>query len=353
MMSARPLFRFVAVALMVMMAGVAEARADFHRFLFELWPDAQAAGVSRDTFDKALHGMTPDPSVIAHTKKQSEFVRPIWAYVDGAVTGNRAGRGRGKAQEWSDTIAGIERTYGVDRRAFLGIWGMETSFGSFFGGNSVIRALASLAYVKYRGEFFRDELIIALRILQDGHVDKASMRGSWAGAMGHTQFMPSSFMKWAVDYDRDGHKDIWDSIPDALASTANYLKQHGWQTGVPWGVEVSLPQGFALESALGMKPFSAFSRLGIRTVDGGALPMRGDAKLFMPAGIKGPKFLVTENFKVIKAYNRQPPVQPAPRNRPPLRSVHRFPPPAARAVHLPARARQGCRQSAAQPRWSR
>lgn len=289
---------FVALTL-----GTFEARADFKAFLTELWPDAQAAGVSRATFDAATRGLTVDPSVIAHTKKQSEFVRPIWDYVDGAVTGNRVERGRSKAREWADTIATIERTYGVDKRAFLGIWGMETSYGSFFGGNSVIRALASLAYVKYRDTFFRDELIVALRILEEGHVDRESMKGSWAGAMGHTQFMPSSFMKWAIDHDRDGHKDIWDSIPDALASTANYLKQHGWQTGLPWGVEVTLPEGLDLASALGTKSFSAFARLGIRAADGENLPARGEAKLFMPAGIKGPKFLVTENFKVIKAYN--------------------------------------------------
>ena len=184
----------------------------------------------------------------------------------------------------------------------MGIWGMETSFGSFFGGHSVIRALATLAYARYRDDFFRNELIVALKIIDEGHVSAGGMIGSWAGAMGHTQFMPSSFVKHAVDYDRDGHKNIWGSIPDALASTANYLKNFGWQAGMPWGVEVALPEGLDLRQALGTKSFAAFSALGIRRADGRALP-GGQGWLFLPAGIKGPKFALTENFKVIKQYN--------------------------------------------------
>jgi len=207
------------------------------------------------------------------------------------------------AEQWSETVAAVERRYGVDRRVFLGIWGMETSYGSFFGGHSVIRALASLAYVRYRDDFFRKELIVALQILEEGHVEKADMKGSWAGAMGHTQFMPSSFMKHAVDATGDGHKDIWGSVPDALASTANYLKQHGWQSGLPWGFEVILPEGLDFKQALGRKSFSGFAALGIKRADEEAMPSRGEANLFLPAGIKGPKFLITDNFKVIKAYN--------------------------------------------------
>ena len=296
--------RLIISGVLILFAGLMDARAaDFSTFVRDLWPEAQAAGVSRATFDQAFKGMSPDNSVIAQTRKQSEFVRPVWDYVNGAVTASRVSNGRAKAQQWADTIAAVESRYGVDRQAFLGIWGMETSYGSFFGGHSVVRALASLAFVRYRDDFFRKELIIALQILEQGHIELAHMKGSWAGAMGHTQFMPSSFMKYAVDYDRDGHKDIWDTIPDALASTANYLKEHGWQKGLPWGVEVSLPAGLDLKSALGRKSFSAFSALGIRRVDGESMPWRGEATLFMPAGIKGPKFLITDNFKVIKAYN--------------------------------------------------
>lgn len=293
----------ISAVLALVMVSAVEARADFRAFVSGLWPEAQAAGVSRETFDTAFAGMTPDASVLAQTKKQSEFVRPIWDYVSGAVTGNRVGRGRAAAEQWSDTIAAVESRYGVERQAFLGIWGMETSFGSFFGGHSVVRALASLAYVRYRDDFFRKELIIALQILEEGHVEQKDMRGSWAGAMGHTQFMPSSFVKYAVDHNRDGHKDIWGSVPDALASTANYLKEHGWQSGLPWAVEVVLPDGLDLKTALGRKSFAAFARLGITRADEEDMPSRGEASLYMPAGIKGPKLLITDNFKVIKSYN--------------------------------------------------
>lgn len=279
------------------------ALADFNAFVQQLWPDAQAAGVSRATFQSAMSGITPDPSVIKQTKAQSEFIRPMWDYVNGAVTGNRINRGAQSANSYAAVIADIEQRYGVPKTAFMGIWGMETSFGSFFGGHSVIRALATLAYVRYRDDFFRNELLIALKILEDGHVAKPDMVGSWAGAMGHTQFMPSSFMKWAVDYDRDGHKNIWGSVPDALASTANYLKQHGWASGQPWGMEVVLPEGIDLRQALGQKSFATFSTLGIRRADGRALASAGSATLFLPTGMRGPKFLITDNFKAIKAYN--------------------------------------------------
>ncbi|HRK23491.1 MAG TPA: lytic murein transglycosylase [Beijerinckiaceae bacterium] len=293
------------VMAVVLLAGPAAlpARADFKAFVAGLWPEAQAAGVSRATFDAAFAGVTLDASVVAQTKRQSEFIRPIWDYVGSAVSTSRISRGRAMAEQWSETVAAVERRYGVDRRVFLGIWGMETSYGSFFGGHSVIRALASLAYVRYRDDFFRKELIVALQILEEGHVEKADMKGSWAGAMGHTQFMPSSFMKHAVDATGDGHKDIWGSVPDALASTANYLKQHGWQSGLPWGFEVILPEGLDFKQALGRKSFSGFAALGIKRADEEAMPSRGEANLFLPAGIKGPKFLITDNFKVIKAYN--------------------------------------------------
>jgi membrane-bound lytic murein transglycosylase B len=196
-----------------------------------------------------------------------------------------------------------EERYGVDRRAFIGIWGMETSLRQLFGGHSVIRALASLAYVRYRDDFFRKELITALQILEEGHVEQGAMRGSWAGAMGHTQFMPSSFMKYAVDHDGDGHKDIWGSVPDALASTANYLKEHGWQNGLPWGVEVTLPDGLDLKAALGQQVVCRVCRARHRRADGRGYALARRSQPVMPAGIKGPKFLITDNFKVIKAYN--------------------------------------------------
>jgi lytic murein transglycosylase len=274
---------------------------EFRRFVDSLWVDARARGVTRATFDKAFEGVTPDPKIIALTRKQSEFVRPIWEYIDSAVSAQRLERGREIAGEWSNTLARVEQTYGVPRSVVLGVWGMETNFGSFTGSIYVVRALATLAFTGYRGTFFRDELLLALQILQEGHVERSGMTGSWAGAMGQTQFMPSSFLKYAVDGNGDGRRDIWRSIPDALASTANYLRQHGWRPGLPWGFEVELPRGFDFRNH--RHAFRAWQGLGLHRVDGQAFPSSGEATLFVPGGANGPAFLVTDNYLVIKAYN--------------------------------------------------
>jgi membrane-bound lytic murein transglycosylase B len=283
--------------------GEAPARAQegFGRFVQELWPAAKARGVSRATFEEALDGVEPDPKIIALTRKQSEFVRPIWDYINGAVSAQRLERGRQMAAEWSKTLAAVERTYGVPRSVVLGVWGMETNFGSFTGSIYVVRALATLAYTGYRGDFFKEELLTALEILEQEHVDRTRMLGSWAGAMGQTQFMPSSFMKYAVDGDRDGRRDIWGSVPDALASTANYLRRQGWKPGLPWGFEVKLPRGFDYRHLA--QNFARWHALGVSRVDGRAMPRSGDATLFLPGGAGGPAFLVTGNYDVIKSYN--------------------------------------------------
>ena len=187
----------------------------------------------------------------------------------------------------------------------MGVWGMESEFGAFTGGDSVIRALASLAFVHYQGDYFRDELIAALAILEEGDVAPSDMKGSWAGAMGQTQFMPSSFLAFAVDFEGHGRRDIWASAPDAIGSTANFLAKHGWVAGAPWGFEVRLPEGFELTAADSARfvAFSSFAARGVTRVDGGALPQDGEAELLIPAGLKGPIFLVTANFRTIKAYN--------------------------------------------------
>jgi lytic murein transglycosylase len=300
-----PIIRIAGLLAALFLLSATPARADFKAFVAALWPDARAAGVSRATFDAAFAGVTPDPAVIRETRKQAEFVKPVWSYLDSAISGTRLSRGRAAAEEWSSTLASAERQYGVPARIVLGIWGMETSYGGFTGNLYVVRSLASLAYARYRGTFFRDELIQALRILEEGHLAEArAMKGSWAGAMGQTQFMPSSFMKYAVDFNGDGRKDIWSNRQDAIGSTANYLKQFGWEPGVPWGVEVTLPQGFdyRLADRTRMRPFSEWSGLGVRRADGDAMP-RGQAALFLPAGAKGPKFLITPNFAVIRKYN--------------------------------------------------
>ena len=277
----------------------------FQNFIADLWPLAQARGVSREIFDSAFKGVTFDAGVVAHTKTQAEFVKPIWVYLASAVSPSRIERGQGKAEAERTWLNKAKSAYGVDPSVVMGIWGLETDFGGFAGSDNVIKALASLAFVHYRGDYFRDELLAALAILEEGDIGARDMRGSWAGAMGQTQFMPSSFNNYAVDFDGDGRRDIWTSAPDAIGSTANYLAKHDWVAGETWGMEVRLPEGFELTDADSsrLSPFSAFAARGVVRADGRALPGSGEAQLLMPAGLKGPVFLVTANFKAIKSYN--------------------------------------------------
>ncbi len=281
------------------------AEDPFHKFVDELWPLAKARGVSRRTFDAAFKGVTFDPKIIAYTKAQPEFVKPIWQYLETAVSSARIQRGRAKAAMVHAWLAKAKATYGVDESVIMGIWGMETEFGAFAGSNNVIRALASLAFVHFRGDYFRDELLAALKILEEGDIGPSQMRGSWAGAMGQTQFMPSSFNEYAVDFEGHGRRDIWNSAPDAIGSTANYLAKHGWTAGLAWGFEVRLPQDFKLTDANSTRPapFSSFANRGVVRADGGELPRSGEAQLLIPAGVNGPLFLVTANFQTIKSYN--------------------------------------------------
>ena len=282
----------------------AQGDDSFRVFLGSLWPQAARHGVSRATFDAALAGLTPDPTVIAHTQKQAEFVKPIADYLASAVSDERITKGRGAVADWQNTLGKIEGAYGVDRYTLLGVWGMESNFGAFTGNNNVIQALATLASADYRPDYFRGELITALRILEERHIALASMTGSWAGAMGQTQFMPSSFMKYAVDFTGDGHKNIWTSVPDALASTANYLARHGWIQNYTWGYEVLPPRGFEPDGpSAHAHGFATFAAAGFRRADGAPMPTQGEAELVLPAGADGPAFLVTKNFRVIKTYN--------------------------------------------------
>ncbi len=279
-------------------------RATFPGFVASLWPEAARRGVTRATFDAALSGVTLDPTVIEKTRKQAEFVKPLGDYLSSAVSQKRIETGRSKARDWADWSAKAETRYGVDRYIVLGVWGLETNFGGNVGGDYVIRSLATLAYQHYRGDYFRKELIAALVILQEGHVDSGHMMGSWAGAMGQTQFMPSSFKSYAVDFDGDSRRDIWTSVPDAIGSTANYLHKHGWIAGETWGYEVVLPAGSAFTSQpTHYAGFSHWAEQGLQRADGGAMPLDGKAALLLPTGQGGPAFLVTPNFKVIKSYN--------------------------------------------------
>ncbi len=301
-------FLFALAVLATAVAPAANAKAggqDFQLFIAGLWPEAQQRGVSRATFDAAFEGIAFDARVVARTNAQAEFVKPIWEYLSGAVSSERVARGQSKAEAQASWLNKAKRAYGVDPAIVMGVWGLETDFGGFAGSDNVIRSLASLAFIHYRGEFFKGELLAALTILQHGDIGPREMKGSWAGAMGQTQFMPSSFLDFAVDFDGDGRRDIWGSPADAIGSTANYLKEHGWIAGEPWGMEVRLPAGFALTDADSsqLAPFSAFAARGVRRADGDALPRSGAAQLLIPAGLNGPIFLITANFKVIKSYN--------------------------------------------------
>jgi membrane-bound lytic murein transglycosylase B len=277
----------------------------FREFIDALRPLAEARGISRATFDTAFSGVSFDPQVVAMTEAQPEFVRPIWDYIASAVTAERIERGRDRARSESLWLARAKETFGVDDAIILGIWGLETDFGGFAGSNNVIQALASLAYTHFEGDYFRDELLSALVILEDGDIAPSLMRGSWAGAMGQTQFMPSSYLAYAVAFERHSQRNIWTNEADAIGSTANYLEKHGWTSGLPWGFEVRLPPKFALRAAdsSSTAPFSSFAARGVERADGSLLPESGDGRLLILAGLDGPVFLVTSNFDVIKTYN--------------------------------------------------
>ena len=279
----------------------AAASPAFQAFVEGLWPEAQARGVSRATFDSAFRGVAPDPKIAGTTAKQSEFVRPVWHYIAGATAPGTVAKGQAAARQWAPVLAGVERTYGVPAPIVLALWGLESGYGASTGGVYTIRALATLAFAGNRRELFRNELLAALQILEQDHIEREAMLGSWAGAMGQTQFMPSSYLKFAVDGDGDGRRDIWTSVPDALASTANFMREKGWDPSLPWGFEVVLPEGFDWRTV--SAGFPQWASLGVRRADGRAIPPRGDAALFLPAGAKGPALLITANFEVIRAYN--------------------------------------------------
>lgn len=283
-------------------AGGQGSEAGFQAWVVSFRPRALATGVAPATFDNAMAQAHFMPSLIALDRQQSEFSKPVWDYLDGAI-GTRGATGRARAGQHGATLAAIESRYGVPREVVLAVWGMESNFGGNRGSTAIVPALATLAYDGRRGEFFAGELAAALRILQAGDVDNRRMVGSWAGAMGHTQFMPSSFLAHAVDFNGDGRRDIWSDDPsDALASTAAYLRRNGWQPGQVWGAEVILPPGFDF-NRVGKsvrQSGSQWAALGVRTVNGAPVP---SGSILAPAGARGPAFLITENFRAILKYN--------------------------------------------------
>ncbi len=291
----------VMVEPVIVARSFADWRADFRA-------EALAKGIDPVLFDQAFNGVTPDPDVIKADRSQPEFSRPVWAYLDGAISSQRVATGQRKLGEQRSSFDAIEQRYGVDRHVLAAIWGLESNFGQNMGNRSVIRSLATLAHEGRRPVFAHDQLLGALDILQHRDIQPERMLGSWAGAMGQTQFIPTTYNQYAVDFDQDGRRDIWNSAADALASAAHYLQQSGWQTGQPWGQEVQLPSGFdyALADTSIRKPFSDWSSLGVRSAEGNALPARladQPATLVLPAGHRGPAFLVLNNFRSIMRYN--------------------------------------------------
>lgn len=296
----------LATAAALSFSAAAPSFANSADFVRGLWPQAEARGVSRAAFEAAFSGYSYIPKVMELTRRQPEFSQTVQQYIDKRVTAAQAQKGQAMRAEWNQTLTGSQQRWGVQPEVVLAIWGMETNFGGFMGGENTIHALATLTEGGYRPDFFREELLTALRIVSDGHVSANNMTGSWAGAMGHTQFMPSSFMRYAVDYNGDGRKDIWNSVQDALGSTANYLNSFGWRPGEAWGYEIKLPSGFNFAAArqLERAPLSQWQAMGIQRVSGKPFPRPSDvARLYMPAGASGPAFLLLPNFDVIKRYN--------------------------------------------------
>ena len=270
-------------------------------------PRALAAGIRPATLDQALTGLSLRDDVLEKERTQAEFTRTIWDYLDRAVSAERIAAGRAALAKHGDIVGRIAARYGVDPQIVVAIWGLESNFGTLRGDVPTIAALATLAATNRRGAYFESELLAALQILQAGDVTAGQMMGSWAGAMGHTQFMPSNYLTLAVDFDGDGRRDIWADDPtDALASTAAYLARWGWQAGKPWGVEITLPHGFdyLLAGERVQKPAAEWQALGVCQAGGGDLAEAGPTRVLLPAGALGAAFLIYPNFHVIEHYNR-------------------------------------------------
>jgi membrane-bound lytic murein transglycosylase B len=284
----------------------AEAAQTFGQWIERFWPTARAAGIKRETYDRAFKDMTPDPKVIEAANFQPEYKKPIGEYVDRVVSDKRVTGGKQKLEENKALLDILEKRYGVDRTIIVAIWGVESNYGTQPGDMNVIRSLATLAYYNTKAGFARQQLITALKILQRGDISVEAMNGSWAGAMGHTQFIPTTYQSYAVDYDGDGKRNIWNDVPDALASTASYLRHSNWQPGQTWGYEVTLPKGLNPKkySERTLKSIAAWEKVGIRRVNGEPFPRPGDkAGLYAPAATAGPAFLVLNNFRSILRYN--------------------------------------------------
>lgn len=307
--------RAFAIAVLVLIIGVAfQAAAPvmaneraFKAFIQEIKQAAQKDGIDAKHL-KALDALKPDPEVQRLAARQPEYVKPIWAYLTHMVTQERLSLGRDQLKSREAFLDGLEEKYGVPRGILIAIWGVETNYGANKGSFSVLRSLATLGYEGKRADFGRQQLLYALRILQSGDVALKDFKGSWAGAMGHTQFIPTTYADYAADGTGDGIKDIWTEPRDALASAAYYLKRMGWQRGLVWGFEVAVPDDFDFAEARikSAKPVSYWADKGVRATGRGLDETLGEVSIFAPAGLRGPVFMLTKNFRVLLRYNTAP-----------------------------------------------
>jgi membrane-bound lytic murein transglycosylase B len=283
----------------------AEHSQKFARWVAEFSTMARAAGIDEATLHMAFDNVRLLPRVIESDRAQPEFTRAVWDYLDGALSTQRIDRGRDKLLQLRPDVHTTTARYGVPAEVLVAIWGMESNYGSNVGDIPTIDALATLGFEGRREEWARGQLLAALKILQNRDIDRAQMIGSWAGAMGQTQFLPSNFLAFAVDADGDGRRDIWGSVADVMASTANFLASSGWQAGQPWGLEVRLPPGFdyARADADVQQPTSVWADEGVQAMDGAPLPALEGSSILLPASARGPAFLVGPNFRTILRYN--------------------------------------------------
>ncbi|RRH84120.1 lytic murein transglycosylase [Variovorax beijingensis] len=277
----------------------------FAKWVADFRATARASGIREATLQSAFDQVQFLPRVIELDRSQPEFTRTVWDYLDNTVSPQRIAMGQDKLQQVRAEADAAAARYGVPGTIVVAIWGMESNYGGNYGSTPVIDALATLGFEGRREDWARRELLAALKILDSGDIARDRMIGSWAGAMGQTQFLPSNFLAYAVDADGDGRRDIWDSMPDVVASTANFLSRSGWQAGMPWGVEVRLPAGFDYGRAdmAVRQPSAQWAAEGITTLDGQPLPEFADGSVLLPAGAQGPAFLVGPNFRAVLRYN--------------------------------------------------
>lgn len=287
-------------------AAIREAASNFDNCVASMWPDAARRGISQDSFQRFTTGLVPDLRIMDLMDSQPEFTKAIWDYLDILVNDNRLAKGREVLAKYKPQFDAAERAYGVDRYIIASIWGIESNYSTQMGDRSVLQSTATLACIGRRQKYFRDEFLVTLEILHRGDLKPEQMRGSWAGAFGPTQFMPTAFKRFAVDADGDGRRDVVDNPADLIFSTANNLKKDGWQSGASWGYEVVLPQGFNFMLADRAKAMSIaqWQQLGLKRANNQPFPNPADkAYVLAPAGADGPGFLMLQNFRVIMKYN--------------------------------------------------